>query len=68
MEESETEQTHAQNLLSCFAEDYIASQMVAGQILQKREFVRLEDGAYCLNGQYLCREMIGRVRTEQIGE
>jgi sporulation protein YqfD len=68
MEESETEQTDAQNLLSCFAEDYIASQMVAGQILQKREFVRLEDGAYCLNGQYLCREMIGRVRTEQIGE
>ena len=68
MVESETEQTHAQNLLSSFAEDYIASQMVAGQILQKREFVRLEDGAYCLNGQYLCREMIGRVRTEQIGE
>lgn len=66
--EIDTEQAAAENLLTAFADDYVSAQMLAGQILRKSESVFLEDGVYCLKGQYLCLEMIGRVRTEQIGE
>ena len=58
----------ARGALSGFAGDYLASRMVAGQILAGQESVRLQNGVYRLEGNYVCAEMIGRVRTEQIGD
>ena len=42
--------------------------MAAGEILSAREDMTAEDGLYRLTGTWLCHEMIGRVRQEQIGE
>lgn len=55
----------AQMLLEGFAQSYLQQQMIAGQILQKKQQISQWEGAYCLQGQYACYEMIGR---EQSGE
>ena len=51
-----------------FAEDYLRKQMIAGSILDA--FLRWEetDAVLCLEGRFLCREMIGRIQQEKIGE
>ena len=54
--------------LSGFARTYLRSQMVAGQILSESVESGSEDGVFCLTADYVCREMIGRVQREQIGE
>ena len=54
--------------LSRFAQKDLSLQMIAGHIVQKDEVFQEEDGIYVLNGTYICTEMIGRVRQEQIGE
>ena len=54
--------------LSSFACSYLMAQMVAGQILSESVESGLEDGCFCLTVDYVCREMIGRVQREQIGE
>ena len=51
-----------------FAEHYVQAQMIAGRILNASiTFEASETGLY-LNGSFLCREMIGRIRQEKIGE
>ena len=57
--ESETED--AETVLLEFADRYLTSQMVAGQILHRSETVE----GCSLEGQYACLEMIGQVRYEE---
>lgn len=47
-----------------YAQDYLRSRMVAGQILERQEAV---DGC-TLYAEYICLEMIGQVRYEEITE
>ena len=58
---TETETVDAEGVLLDFADRYLASQMIAGQILHRSEAV---DGC-CREGQYACLEMIGQVRYEE---
>lgn len=58
----------AEAALSGFARRYLSRQMIAGSILGKQEPVTDTDGVYRLEGSYVCAEMIGRVRAEQIGD
>jgi len=66
LERYSPEQAEAE--LQSFAKQYILSQMVAGQILQKEESVTLSDGVYHLTGKYICMEMICREQRVQIGD
>lgn len=61
-------QEAAQATLSDFARQYLTAQMVAGEIRNCQEMVTQDDGFYRLRGDYVCTEMIGRVRKEQIGD
>ena len=47
---------------------YLCQQMSAGRILEERTEITEEDGKLLLEAFYVCREMIGRIRVEQIGE
>ena len=49
-----------------FAQAYLNQEMVSGVILSKSETISLMDGAYYMTGQYICTEMIGRIRSEEI--
>ena len=66
--DGESEWEAACEALSGFAEGYLSRQMIAGQILRKDQEVTRENGICRLAGTYLCRELIGRVQQEQIGE
>lgn len=68
LETAEVLPEQAEELLRTFASDYLKSRMVAGSILQRTETVDPTQGAYCLTGAYACTEMIGRERSEEIGE
>jgi len=54
--------------LSAFSSRYLRSQMVAGSIQNAQEEFVFADGCYRMEGHYVCEEMIGRERREQIGE
>ncbi len=58
----------AELALKDFSRRYTRQQMVAGSILECQERISLSDGRYCLTGEYICTEMIGREQREQIGE
>ncbi|HIT33214.1 MAG TPA: sporulation protein YqfD [Candidatus Faecousia intestinigallinarum] len=60
--ETPAEETEMAQTLQAFSQAYLAEQMVAGEILQQTEVV--EGGR--LYGEYACREMIGRVQSEEI--
>lgn len=62
------ERSQAERSLQRFAEESLSQSMIAGEILRKQETLFLENGIYSLEGEYRCREMIGRVHREQIGE
>ena len=49
-----------------FAQDYLFGQMLSGKILAKAESETLADDVYTLTGRYVCLEMIGRERYEEI--
>ena len=48
------------------AQDYLYSQMLSGEILKSNTSLELLDGVCKFNGIYRCREMIGRIRREEI--
>ena len=48
------------------AEDYLLSQMVAGQILNKKVTIEASDEMLRLQGYYACIEMIAQEKTEEI--
>ncbi len=68
MRSGEIPQEEAEAALMDFAQQYTRQQMVAGNILQKQEMMSFSDGRYCLEGKYICTEMIGREQREQIGD
>ncbi len=57
-----------QQLLSEFAGRYLFCQMIAGEITRAEQVFSRKDSLLYLNGQYICTEMIGMVKAEQIGE
>ena len=66
--ETKLSQIDAQSLLQNFSEHYTIQQMVAGQILQKRNQLMSLDDLYQLESSYICREMIGKEQREEIGD
>lgn len=52
--------------LQTFAESYLRTQMIAGQILRSGIIVRSEGDVAVLQGRYSCLEMIGREQIEEI--
>lgn len=54
--------------LTAFGETYLRGQMISGIVEQSVTSVTETNGAYMLQGEYFCTEMIGRVRQEKIGE
>lgn len=61
-------QDQAERALTEFGRRQILARMVAGEIQQAAQHVRLDGGCYRLEASYVCREMIARQRQEQIGE
>ncbi len=55
-----------QEHLEQFSADYLASQMLGGQILQSRVSLDAREDVWILRGEYVCAEMIGRVHSEEI--
>lgn len=55
----------ADKMLQDTAYDYTLSQMVSGQILHAEEIFRRKGNAFFLSGEYICSEMIGRIRYEE---
>ena len=47
------------------AQAYILSQMLSGEIRSSNMQIYFEDGFCGLYGTYRCRELIGRVRSEE---
>ena len=62
-EETELDAAAAEEQLSFAAADGITGQMIAGQIIGKKETVTRAEDLYCLTGVYSCYEMIGRARN-----
>ena len=58
---------YAQLQLQHFSDDYLMRQMVAGQMIQKQQYLSKANGLYQLYGNYTCAEFIGREQREQIG-
>ncbi len=54
--------------LESFGHSYLRAQMISGSIIDADQAFSEENGFLVLEGAYLCREMIGRVRQEKLGE
>ena len=54
--------------VKAYAQTYLRSDMLAGEILGESLQVDLNNGAYILHGEYACHEMIGQVKYEEITE
>ena len=54
--------------LGSWMKQYLLTQMVAGTVLQDEGTFFADNGVFRMKGLYLCREMIGRSRQEEIGE
>lgn len=67
-EAADAPRQEAEEQLMLFADSYIMKQMIAGKILNRYNTFSESKGTYCLNGNYTCTEMIGRLQPEQIGE
>ena len=52
--------------MSEFTQSYLRQQMVSGMILAMSERMHQREGVFCLEGKYICTEMIGRIRNEEI--
>ena len=59
-------QEQLEQQLRDFASAYLSDQMIAGQIQSARESCYDSGGIVCLEGEYACQEMIGRVQQEEI--
>ena len=67
-EEAQIQQAEAAAALSDFARQYLKRQMIAGQILHESHTVSRSGDVFQLRGSYVCTEMIGKVKPEQIGD
>lgn len=55
-----------QQAMERYARDYLLSSMLGGQILQSETVFDVGEAVFVLHGEYVCTEMIGRVRSEEI--
>lgn len=55
-----------EEILNAFAMDYLESQMIAGKVERGDYQITKADGVLNLIGQYICNEMIGQIRSEEI--
>ena len=62
------DETSAAELLTKFAQGYLAQQMIAGTVVERMETIRVDETRWILTGNYACTEMIGREQAEQNGE
>lgn len=67
VEETIPEEEAAELLTDCGA-SYLQSQMLAGRILNGEQHFLVGDDRTTMAGQYICMEMIGKMRRLQIGE
>lgn len=58
----------AEAIFDVYERRTLPQQMVAGEVLSGDRFVTAEEGIYRMQGSYVCREMIGAVRVEKIGD
>jgi len=68
MQKTQLPQETAEAMLAAFSKSYLSRQMIAGEILQSDLALSCNSGGYVLEGSFLCREMIGGVRIEKMGE
>ena len=47
------------------AKDYLRSRMLSGEILRSKISTEIDNGVYVHYGTYQCREIIGRIRSEE---
>ena len=67
-ESAECAQDETEGALLQFADQYLRSQMIAGEIRQSTAAVTMQNGVSILKGVYTCVEMIGREQRAQIGD
>ena len=60
--------SEAESLLRVSARRYVTDSMVASSIKRESVQVLQKKTVYMLTGSYICTEMIGRVKQEQIGD
>lgn len=60
--------SQAQGRMESLARQYLLSDMISGQILTERFAGREMEGAHQLTGSFQCREMIARIRYEEIAQ
>ncbi len=51
--------------MSSFAKAYLQRQMIGGQILSAEDDFLAAQDCICLQSEYICREMIGRIKYEE---
>ena len=56
--------TEASRVAQNAAKDYLTQNMISGTVAVSAVSERYDSGAYILNGEYRCREMIGRLQNE----
>ncbi len=66
-EETISEEEASQQLRH-FSDRYLIRQMVAGQIIHRQQQLSCSDRLYRLESRYICTEMIGKERREEIGD
>ena len=62
------DETLVAELLTEFAQGYLAQQMIAGTVAEAMETIWVAEDRWILTGNYACTEMIGREQAEQNGE
>ena len=62
------DETLVAELLTEFAQGYLAQQMIAGTVAEAMETIWVDEDRWILTGNYACTEMIGREQAEQNGE
>ena len=66
--ETRTVAASPEDSMRCYAEEYLLSQCIAGTIEYRDAEFKRDGDAFLLHGSYLCTEMIGRQKAEEIGE
>ena len=61
-------ETEAVRNLQHFSDSYLVSQMISGQILEKKQNIETIGDIYLLHSSYTCSEIIGTEQREQIGD
>lgn len=58
----------ARTALTGFSQRYLTGRIIGGRILENHHALTEEKGAFLLESEFLCVEMIGREREERMGE